>query len=364
MNLRKVSLIVASVSLGLASCASVAELPRWGNSYLKQDAEWYVTDEAYAVADQVLAYQSRNGSWPKNWDFTQAATASEIDELNRGGKGNTIDNDGTTLPMLFIALMADATGDTRYEDAFERGMDYLLAAQYENGGWPQYYPLRKGYYSRVTFNDNAMMNVMFLLRDVASGQDPYSFVDGERAAKAASAVVRGMDCILKTQIRQNGKLAGWAAQYDEVTLEPAWARAYEPPSLSGEETVPVVRFLLELEEPTPAQIAAIEGAIAWLESVAIHGFRYHRGPNADGVRDGWIVADETAEPLWARFYELDTNRPLFLGRDSIFRYSLDQIEQERRGGYSYYGSWAKSLLEKDYPRWMAGRSSMDGSEDP
>jgi PelA/Pel-15E family pectate lyase len=56
----------------------------------------------------------------------------------------------------------------------------------------------------------------------------------------------------------------------------------------------------------------------------------HDGPDAEGVRDAAIVPDATAGPLWAGFYELCLNRPVFLGRDSEFRYSLDEVEQERR----------------------------------
>ena len=353
MQLHKLSIVITALTLGLVLHANGEELPRWGSSYVNQDAEWYASEEARTVAENLLAYQSTYGAWPKNRDFTVLVPADEIEVLNRGGKANTIDNDGTTLPMRFMALVADATGNKKYVDAFLRGVDYLLEAQYENGGWPQYYPLRKGYYSRITFNDDAMMNVMFLLRDVAAGEEPYAFVDADRAAKAADAVALGIDCILKTQVRHDGKLAGWAAQYDEVTLEPTWARTYEPPALSGQETVSIVQFLIQIEEPTPEQVAAVEGSVAWLKAVAIQGFSYHQGVDADGVRDAWIVADETAGPLWARFYELGTNRPLFLGRDSVFRYSHDQIEQERRSGYAYYGTWPKSLLEKDYPRWRA-----------
>ena len=56
-------------------------------------------------------------------------------------------------------------------------------------------------------------------------------------------------------------------------------------------------------------------------------------------------------PLWARFYELGTNRPIFLGRDSVVRYAFAEIELERRIGYSYYGTWPATLLSRDYPDW-------------
>ncbi len=246
--------------------------------------------------------------------------------------------------MQFLALVADATGDARYQDAFLRGLDYLLAAQYPNGGWPQFYPLRKGYYSHITFNDGAMMHVMTVLRDVANSEPPYTFVDPSRRARAAAAVAQGIDCILRTQIKQHGKPTVWCAQYDEQTLEPAAARNYEVPSLSGSESVGIVRFLMEEKNPSPEIITAIEGAVAWFKAVQINGVRYRRVRTADGQRDGLVESDPTAGPLWARFYEIDSNRPIFVGRDQVIHYSLEEIERERRGGYAYYGGWAASLL--------------------
>jgi PelA/Pel-15E family pectate lyase len=263
---------------------------------------------------------------------------------------STIDNNGTTMPMQFLALVAQATGETRYRAAFARGFDYLLAAQYPNGGWPQFFPLRAGYYSRITFNDNAMVNVLTLLRDVATGRTPYT-LDDARRTQARAAVSRGIDVILRTQIKQDGKLTAWCAQYDERTLAPAWARTYEPPSLSGSESVGIVRFLMDIERPSPDVVAAIEGAVAWFKGVAIQGRRLEEFTAADGRRDRRVVPDPAAAALWARFYELGTNRPIFLGRDSIVRYALGEIEHERRNGYAYYGRWAASVLESDYPRW-------------
>jgi PelA/Pel-15E family pectate lyase len=269
------------------------------------------------------------------------------------GLTNTIDNDATTLPMRFLALIVRATGEARYRSAFERGLDYLLAAQYPNGGWPQFFPLRQGYYSRITYNDNAMVNVLTVLRDAAAGQPPYAFVDQARRGRAESAVARGIDIILRTQVRQAGTLTAWCAQHDEHTLEPAWARNYEPPTLSGHESVGIVRFLMGIEQPTPRIVAAVQGAADWLKAVAISGLRLEEFTAADGGRDRRVVADPTAPLLWARFYELGTNRPVFTGRDKVIRYALSEIEHERRNGYAYYGTWPATLLDDEYPRWRA-----------
>jgi PelA/Pel-15E family pectate lyase len=356
--------VVLSVNTNQPSDAAAGRalsVKPWGDHYLNHQPGWYASSKARAIADNLIDWQSPEGAWPKNVDLTTPATPEAIAQAEADGKANTIDNNATTMPMRFIALVAQATGDPEYKASFDRGLDYLFAAQYDNGGWPQFFPLREGYYSHITFNDDAMMNVMFLLRDVAAGRSPYSFVDQDRRSRATNAVQRGVDCILKTQVRVDGKLTAWSAQHDEVTLAPAWARNFEPPTLSGQESVPVIRFLMEIEDPTPEEIAAIEGAVAWLDEVAIYGLNYLRISPEDGGEDGFVVEDSTAGPLWARFYEIGTNRPVFTGRDKVIHYSLDEVERERRAGYSYYGSWGESLLARDYPDWRARQQADTGS---
>jgi PelA/Pel-15E family pectate lyase len=342
-----------SLSFALALSFQAPSPVPWGSAMLRQKPDWYGTPEARKVADSVLQYQSTHGAWPKNTDLTKPATPQVRAEIQNSGSADTIDNGATTMPMRFLALMATATGDARYRESFERGLDYLLKAQYPNGGWPQFFPLREGYYSHVTFNDDAMVNVLTLLREASAAQPPYTFVSPARQVQASAAVARGVGVILKTQLKQDGKLAGWCAQYDEKTLAPAWARKYEPPSLSGNESVGLTRLLMEIEKPAPEISAAIEGSVVWLSSVSIPGLRYEDFTGADGKRDRRVVPDASAPRLWARFYELGTNRPIFLGRDSVFHYALSEIEQERRGGYAYYGVWPETLLTKDYPRWRA-----------
>jgi PelA/Pel-15E family pectate lyase len=324
---------------------------RWGEAVLRQQSQWYGSAEARAVADSVIQYQSPQGGWPKSTDLAMPPrTPDDIPPPGRG-RANSLDNEATTLPMAFLARVAHATGEAKYRKSFFRGVDYLLAAQYPNGGWPQFWPLRKGYYSRITYNDGAMIRAMTILRDVADGQPLYKFVDAPRRGRAADAIARGIDCILKTQIKQDGKLTAWCAQHDEKTLKPAWARSYEPPSLSGAESVSIVRFLMSIEEPTPEIITAIEGAVAWFRSVAMKGVRIESIRRDDGRTERRLILDPDASPLWARFYELGTDRPLYLDRDSVFRYDFNEISYERRSGYRYHGTWAASLLATEYPAW-------------
>ncbi len=344
MRAALIAMVLAAIGCAWAP-ASAQETAAWGEAIVHQDDAAFASARMRAVADNVVLHQSAEGGWPKN---TNLATPPEAPASPNAA--NTIDNDGTTLPMEFLARVISA-GGAQYEPAFERGLDYLFVAQYPDGGWPQFYPLRGGYYDHVTFNDDAMIRVMTLLRDVAGGEAPYRFVDAERRQRATDAVDRGVALILRTQVWQNGALTAWCAQYDSA-LQPAWARAFEPPSLSGAESVGIVRFLMSIEHPSPEVTAAVDGAVVWLGASAIEGVRVETFTNGEGQRDRRMIEDASAPPLWARFYELETNRPIFLGRDSVIHYTFAEIERERRAGYNYYGDWAQSVLER-YPAWRA-----------
>ncbi|MDE0555863.1 MAG: pectate lyase [Candidatus Poribacteria bacterium] len=343
MKLRmKLQLTVVCILCLLLLSVSDATVP---SQYAKQPTEWFQGAEGRRIADNVLTWQTLHGSWPKNRDTASEPFDGKSDDLH-----GTFDNSATTGELRFLARAFRATKEPRYREAFLKGLSHILEAQYTTGGWPQFYPLSKGYHRHITFNDGAMTLILELLRDISESSD-YGFLETAYRTKAKAAVTKGIDCILRTQIKQDGKLTAWCAQHDEKTLAPAWARSYEPPSISGAESVDVVRFLMSVEEPTPAIIAAVEGAVAWFRSAAIHGIRLEKFTDAAGQDDKRVVADPDAGPLWARFYEIGSNRPIFLDRDSVVRYAFSEIGQERRTGYAYYGGWAAKLLTDAYPRW-------------
>lgn len=332
----------------------------WGEA-LDQDPGWYASDEAIRIADNVLMYQHESGGWPKNIDM--AEVLSEEDEVRireeqaEGGttlSNITIDNGATYTQMRYLARVYEATGRERFKEGFLRGIDYLLEAQYDNGGWPQYYPIREGYYERITFNDGAMIGVMRLLRNVAKRNAPYDSVDEKWHAKITTALNKGLEVILETQIEVDGKLTAWCAQYDEQDLSPAGARSYEPPSISGAESVGIVEYLMEIEDPSPEVIRAVEAAVDWFERVKLTDIRLIEveDPSLPEGYDLVVGLDPTnSSPLWARFYEIGTNYPMFVDRDGNVHYALHQIPYERRMGYAWLRSWAQELLEERYPTW-------------
>lgn len=328
--------------LGLASAAG-SEGPR---SFLRQAAPWYGSDEAKRIADNVLSHQSDLGGWPKNTDTTVPYKG------RRDALKPTFDNGATTDELRLLAKVFSATKESRYRNAFEKGLDYILQAQYPNGGWPQYHPPGNGYPRYITFNDHAMVRLMTFLREVA--RDPvYAFVDERRRKAAAAAFDRGIDCILKCQIIVDGKRTAWCAQHDEKDFRPRPARTFEPASLSGCESVEIVRLLMTIEKPSPEIVAAVEAAVAWFERAKLHGIRQvvEPDPRSPTGKNKVVVEDPNAPPLWARFYEIGSNRPLFLDRDGVPRYRLADIGYERRNGYAWLGGWPQPLLERDYPNW-------------
>ncbi len=327
-----------------------AEVTEW-DDILKQPKGWYGTAEAAEIADSVIAYQADSGGWIKNVDMVEPP--SEAFLSGDGKNRSTIDNDATTTQLSFLARVNDAQPHYDLADAIERGIEYLLEAQYENGGWPQYYPLRKGYYSHVTYNDDAMVRVLRLLRSIEEKRYPWQSLDEQTRLRAAAAVDRGIECILATQVRLDGQLTAWCAQHDAKTLAPAKARAYELASLSGSESVGITRFLMGIDDPSPRVVAAVEGAVAWLGKVAIPGMYSKRIQDESGERDRILEKDPKSD-LWARFYEIGSERPIFVGRSGEVHYDFQKVEQERRGGYSYYGSWPKDMISKEYPEWRRG----------
>jgi PelA/Pel-15E family pectate lyase len=314
-----------------------------------------------SVAENMLVYQRNVGGWPKavgevKVDYSKtlsaAQKASTLKDASRIDA--TIDNSATFKEIDYLVTAYQKTNNKTYLKSAEKGIRYLLKAQYANGGWPQYYPDSSLYRSQITYNDNAMINVMNILYNVANRTKGFEVVDPSLVAPAADAVKRGVDCIIKTQVKVNGKLTAWAQQYDKRTLQPVAARKFELVGLSSSESAAIVEFLLRMPSPSPEIKTAVKNAVAWFETVKIKGYRFDHIQNdkQPAKKDALIVADPTST-IWARYYEIDTNKPFFSGRDSQKKYSLAEIEMERRGGYAWYGTWPKKILDKQYGVWAS-----------
>lgn len=328
----------------------------WKQTLRRTDAAFFKTDEARRIGDQVIMHQRVTGGWAKNINvvtpLTEEGKAKLLKDKQRTDD-STIDNDATTIQMVYLARIYQATGDQRYKDAFIKGVEYLLSGQYDNGGWPQFWPNPKGYQTHITYNDDAMVNTLNLFMSMIRQEAPY---DGNLTTSALrkrlqKSVDKAVDIILRTQIVTDGKPTVWCQQHDRETLLPAKARAYELPSYCSQESASILRFLMSLDKPSAKVKKAVHAGMAWFDKYKITGYKVKRVYSAANNKfDTQLVEDENAAPLWSRYYDLDRCEPYVCDRDGLPRRRLDQIGEERRNGYGWYGDRANGLYDI-YDAW-------------
>ena len=340
--------------------------------------DWYASADALRIAHNMVTYQAPDGGWSKNIDMTSGPRAPgeryDSENLDRfGGPGDfdapldpnwnyiaTLDNSATWMQIRFLAKVTAAllaahreAEAAPFRSSVERGVEYLLNAQYPNGGWPQVWPLEGLYHDAITVNDDAMLHAIEILRDVEKRAPDYDYLPKSLARRAGPAAERGIECLLKLQITEHGVKTAWAQQYDALTLEPTSARNYEMPALTSDESTPVMDFLMSLPNPTLAEVAAVNDAAAWLKKVELFGYRYGSGNffvdrrSADGRR---LVAVAGAGPIWARYYQIGTDKPIFGDRDKTIHDDVNELSRERRNGYAWFNAEGAATLE-EYKTW-------------
>jgi PelA/Pel-15E family pectate lyase len=310
-------------------------------------------------AENVLLWQRDNGGWSKephnSFDgYSRPQTPQEIEEATakKSYTDTTIDNEHTVGEIRILLDAFKNTSNPAYLEASTKGVQYLFEAQYANGGWPQYYPLRTNYSRHITFNDNAMYNVMMLLKDIHEVKANTQYLDESFRAMAKTSFDKGLEVILASQIIRDGTPTAWCAQHHATTLEPVMARSYEHPSNSGFESLGLIRILMSIENPSTTIINAVNNAVAWFETVKIIDAATQRiTDSSQPTGEDVILVDSPGNSLWARFYDIATNQPIFSGRNGVIKNSLAEIENERRTGYAWYGTWPKNLLSTEYPSW-------------
>lgn len=319
---------------------------------IKQDS-FFLTDEARRIAENVLAFQRCTGGWPKNIDMARRMSDEELAKVLKDKSrrnDSTIDNNATTTQMTFLARLYRQTKDERYRDAFLRGAEYLLSGQYENGGWPQFWPDPRGYQVHITFNDGAIVNTLNMINDMMNHKSPYDagLIDKNLSERLEKAFNKGIECILATQIIKDGEPSVWCQQNDRETFKPAKARAYELPSYCSAESTGIVRLLMKLPKPDTRVIRAVHGAMKWFDTYKLTGLRYEHIVLANGERDTRLVEDTQTQPIWARYYDLKDCEPYVCDRDGLPRRHLEEIGTERRNGYSWYNSQPAKLFSIYY----------------
>jgi hypothetical protein len=121
----------------------------------------------------------------------------------------------------------------------------------------------------------------------------------------------------------------WAQQYDK-DMHPVWSRAFEPPAISGGESQGILRTLLALYRATGDEkyLRPVPAAIEYLRRSQLPGGRL------------------------ARFYELRTNKPIYMIRDADRRYHITHDGTDKRIAAHYAFAVGSDLdqIEREYRR--------------
>ena len=336
---------------------------------LRHDDAYFGTAPARHIADVIVSFQTPAGGWSKNMSFAGALRLPgqpyAANNLNAFPDPNdfdkpqdphwnyvgTLDNDSTNTQLHFLAKVSGKTpgkdGDA-YRASFLKGIRYLLAAQFPNGGFPQVYPLEGGYHDAITFNDNAVSESAETLTDAANGQGDYAFVPADLRKQAGAAAAHALRCILESQIVINGKKTVWAQQEDALTLQPVSARNYEPGALAASESADLLDYLMSLPNPSKELIVSIQAGVAWIKSVAVYGYEYTGGRGVEGGRQ--LKPKEGAGPLWARYYSVPDQKPIFGDRDKTLHDNVNELSLERRNGYAWYSAGEQKTIDT-YAAW-------------
>lgn len=323
--------------------------PAVGLAYLQayeRTGKRELLDAAVETAHALAATQLESGGWwpliefdpeaRKAWCYraeTDCRTNAAAME-NKDRNATTIDDDISQSALRLLMLVDHRLGqrDTKIHEAAVYGLRTFIEAQYPNGAWPnrfdraapheQVAPMRRARfpvawsrtYTKISgplvyiLNDNALRDVIstFLLAHRLYGSNDY-----------LAAAMRAGDFLLAAQMPKPQR--GWAQVYDG-DMQPIWGRKFEPPAISARET---------------------SGSLEALLALYLHT-REERYLKAAGEAAKWLRATRRTDGRWARFYELRTNRPLYMTAD----YKLTYQDKDMPRHYSFAGTY-------DIPRTLA-----------
>lgn len=288
----------------------------------------YYLDAAREVANALVRGQYCSGGWDYFVEFDPQKRAEfpyRADKrcgergAPRSERPTTLDDNVTQAAVRLLMRVDRDLGfkDPQIHEASRFALDSLMKAQYPNGAWPQRYaqfpdPARfsvkrasypdawprtwpgSDYQTHYTFNDDSTVDMIDAMLEAARIYNEPRYL---------ASAEKGGAFILLAQMPE--PQPGWAQQYDR-DMHPAWARRFEPPSVTGGEAQSVMRGLVLLFRET--------GKRKYLEPLARALPYYHRSllPAVENPSEIRRRACPGQTPCLARFAELKTNRPLYI----------------------------------------------------
>lgn len=293
-------------------------------------------DAMLEVADGLIRGQLVSGGWGENIEFDpllRPSYAYRVDHRSDTSKlqnRTTFDDNKSQSSLLFLMLVDRELSFQNHQihEAVTYGLNKFVDAQYPNGAWPQRFteasvvaspqirkanfPLKwnrkyekSSYAEFYTLNDGTivdLINLMLFAHEIYKDQ------------RWLDCAKKGGDFLLMAQLPE--PQPGWAQQYNH-NMQPAWARKFEPPSITGGESQGVINLLMTLHEQT--------GEIKYLQPVQ----------RAINYYESLLLPDGRL----ARFYEMGTDRPLYFSRSYDLVYTDDDLP-------THYGFQVTSKLKR------------------
>lgn len=357
---------------------------RWGEGEATQDQIWvqppgtptvglaflaaydatgdvFYLDAAREAAEALCYGQLKSGGWTNCVDFDpQGNRTAQYRNGKSKGKNNSSLDDGQTQSALRFLLRVDQALNFQHaqiHEATQLGLDSLLAAQFSCGAFPQVwvgpvgrhaakpasfpdYDWRtegkiKDYWTLYTLNDDLAVYVAETLREAMAVTQDKKYMDALRNLG---------DFLVLAQLPE--PQPAWAQQYN-FEMQPVWARRFEPPAVSGHESQGVIGLLMDIYQQT--------GDRKYLQPIPAALDYLRRSQLADGQL--------------ARYYELRTNRPLFMQRSRGDEYELTYDDSNLPDHYGWmFASRVAELRERyealvSVPHQPMAQSSSSSAED-
>lgn len=293
-----------------------------------------------AQLQAVLSYQTVLGGWSKRTDMQQPRKPGQL-AGTEPAYIPTFDNGATSAQLRWLAAyypQAAAEEQVQIRSALILAVQFVLRAQYPNGGFAQSYPLRGSYHDAVTLNDNVMTDLLSLLWDIANAPE-YQWLSADLRAQAQAGFAKGVTWLVSAQVSVNGQRTVWTAQHHPLTGEPVAARKFEQISLVSSESAAVLQLMLDKAPDLPGVLPALCSGIQWLQQHQIRDKAWQRDDA------GSRLVEKRGAQIWARFYSLPAQQPVFFDRDGKVYHDVNQLSLERQQGYGWYQSNAKNVLK-------------------
>lgn len=257
--------------------------------------------------------QCSEGGWGYMADI---ARLGEVISTRKARDCECTFDDNTTQGALDFLIDLDGLIDEVWlSQAVENGINFVLKAQYPNGAWPQWYPLKGGLHDYYTFNDKAINDC---IKVMLKSHNVYKY------NKCLNSAKLGCDFMILSQLP--APQSGWAQQYSH-DLKPARARSFEPAGVCSLVTVRNIDTLLDVSISTcdKKYLMPISRALSWLEKSKLPSGK------------------------WARLYEVGTNKPIYGDRSGRVYYDLKELPEDVKS-YGWQGTFGVTKVKDRYEK--------------